>query len=347
MSRRAWAIVVSVIGGLIAFNVLLHVVSRSTRDPGGRRSSSYATQPAGLAAYAELLARFDHDVERIREPLREAALDVGSTVVVLDPEVITARDTEALRTFAERGGHVVAGGTPPHRWLDALAAPGAPEWTAHGPRVVRPRSRIPELAGVGRVITLGHGSWREGGALGTKSRSLLVVRRVGDGRVALLADASPLQNALLDEADNAVFALRLAGDRRVVFAENAHGIGREVGLAAIPARWWWTFGGLALAGFAFILARGRRFGPPELASRPLPPPRGDYVDALALQLARSKRPADAAAAVQDEIRRLLRRGMPPVDGAAVDQALAPVRTTADLVKAVRVLAGLRRSETGP
>jgi hypothetical protein len=91
-----------------------------------------------------------------------------------------------------------------------------------------------------------------------------------------------------------------------------HGYGEATGLAALPGRARWALLLLALAGLAFCWSRARRIGPPEEAERPLPPPRADYVDALAGALVRTRRPAEVArplrAAARDALAR--RAGLP-------------------------------------
>src|SRR5207247_2181444 len=82
---RPLRVVVVLAGGLLAFVALANFVERLTPTPGGPRSSSYATAPDGLAAYAELLGDYGHSVRRIRSPASETTLDPSSTIVVLDP----------------------------------------------------------------------------------------------------------------------------------------------------------------------------------------------------------------------------------------------------------------------
>src|SRR3954466_3035681 len=45
----------------------------------GPAGSSYSTEPDGAAAYAELLGRAGHQVQRLRDPLDPASLDGGQT----------------------------------------------------------------------------------------------------------------------------------------------------------------------------------------------------------------------------------------------------------------------------
>jgi hypothetical protein len=365
-ARRApgWAVAVAAVVAVIALNLLLRIAGELTREPGGPRSSSYATAPHGLAAYAELLAGDGRRVVRLRDAPAEAGLDPGATVVVLDAGLPPV-DARMVRRFVRRGGRLVTGGELATTWLRPLLG-AVPRLLEGGPTAAAPIASLPELAGVGVVRTLGRASWGAEGtplpALAGERGVVLAVADAGRGRVALLADTSPLQNRLLDTADNAALGLALAGPRTrpVVFLESVHGYGDETGLAAVPFRWWWALGGLALAALVFVLARGRRLGPPELPSRPLPPPRREYVESLAAVLARTKRPSEALAAVSRDVRRVVaaRAGVDPdsdparaaaalgVEEAELRAALSPAGD-ADVLPAGRVLSRAMRMGTGP
>jgi Domain of unknown function (DUF4350) len=307
VTRRAWIVVGGVVGAVVAVNVLLVVLDRLTEKPSGPASSSYATAPHGLAAYADLLRRAGHPVVRLRDVPAEADLDPASTVVVLDPESPDVADAEALRAFVEGGGRLLAGGALPNAWLDELVDV-EPTWSGAPVRESVPLAPLGDVSGVRTVRAAGPGSWSGTGealpAAGDAGRTLLAVASPGRGRLVLLADASPLQNRLLDEADNAALGLALAGPRRrpVAFVESVHGYGPAAGLTAIPERWLFALGGLVLAVLVFMVARGRRLGPPEREDRALPPPRREYVESLAAVLARTKRPGEAAEPVRAEAR---------------------------------------------
>ncbi|HEY4236094.1 MAG TPA: DUF4350 domain-containing protein [Gaiellaceae bacterium] len=273
---RPWRIALVVVAVLVAVNLALRFLGTLTGGtPGGPRSSSYATSPRGDAAFAELLGRAGHPVEQVRSLPHSSPPRPGATVFLLDPPAVNPTDLEALRTFARGGGRLVAAGLSPEAGRELV-----PSGSRHG-----------------------HGR-------------ILVTARVGRGMVQLLADSSPLQNRLLGSGDNAAFGLALAGPRNrpVEFLESYHGYGTGSGLSALPLAWKLLLGGLGLAALVYMVARGRRFGPPEEEGRSLAPPRREYVDSLAAVVARSKRRDAAVEPVQHEARdAVLRRASLPPD----------------------------------
>lgn len=308
--ERRTRLIVAIVAVVVAVNVLLLALGLAFPSPGGPRSSSYATAPEGLAAYATLLRDNGYDVSAALDAPTDDTLDPRSTVVLLDPDTVLEEEAQALGRFVERGGRLVAGGPDP-TWL-ASVLEGAPEWSPDGFESADALAPVPETAGVARVSTGGIGSWTAVGsslpALGDDGdRSLLVVGRAGAGSFALLADASPLHNDRLGEDDNAALGLALAGsrDRPVTFVETVHGYGAERGLAALPDGWKVALAGLVLAGLLLMLARGRRLGPPEDEERTLPPPRRAYVDAIAASLAKTGQPSAALGPVRGRGRALV------------------------------------------
>jgi Domain of unknown function (DUF4350) len=292
-------LVAALVAALVALNILVLALGEAFSEPGGPTSSSYATAPDGLAAYADLVRARGHGVTRLRESLDEAGLEPRSTLVLLDPrEPLSGVDARAVREFVRSGGRVVAGGAASEAWITRIVDAPPPAWS---PEPTANATTLAPGAGIGpgwTVESAGAGSWSDAGStlpvLGAEDRALVVVAEVGRGTAILLADASPVQNALLGTADNAAFALAAVGEARdVVFVESVHGYGEASGIRAIPTSWKWTLGGLLLAALALIIARGRRLGPPERESRELPPPRRAYVDSLAGVLARTRRPSEA------------------------------------------------------
>ncbi|MEO9176651.1 MAG: DUF4350 domain-containing protein [Gaiellales bacterium] len=297
---RRIAITVAV---LVAIVIGLRVLDDATRPPGGHSSSSYATAPDGAAGYAELLQEHGHTVERLRASLASTRLDAGSTLIVLDPGALDDRAVDALRSFAERGGQLVAGGLEEPA-LDRLV--GSPV-TLDGTSADGATPLVP-LDGVERVSATGDRSFSATGtALPVLARGdaiLAAVATLGRGHVALLADTSPLTNELLASDDDAALGLALAGPpgRPVLFAESVHGYGRATGLSALPTGWRVALAGLLVAALALMLARGRRLGPPERADRELAPARREHVDAVAATLRKTRRPDEAAEPLRAAVR---------------------------------------------
>ena len=357
MTRR-WRVAVAVVAAVVAVDVLLRVLGTLTGGtPGGPGSSSYSTGGTGVGAYAELLGRHGHPVDRIRSEPRSARLAARDTVFLLDPPGVATADAAALRDFVLRGGRLVGGGSAAGWARGLLAAP--PEGAVAGPLVVR----ASRLRGIEAVQSARGLAWRSAGSarplLGRPGRTALAVSHLGRGELLLLADTSPLQNRLLGARDNAALGLALAGapGRPAVFLETYHGYGRGSGLAALPFRWKLLLTGLVLSALVWLVAKGRRLGPPESRQRELGPPRYVYVDAVAAVVARTRRRDEAVAPVRRRAREtLLRRaGLPPdadddalraaarrlaVADADVDALLRPARSDDDVVAVGRALAGI-------
>lgn len=303
---------------VVAVNAVTLGVDAFLPSPKGPPSSSFATSPEGMAAWAELVRRSGREVRALRERPSDETLPDEGTVVMLDPEEFTPGQARALRRFAERGGHVVAGATEPGPWLDALAGGTRLRWDDDGDPAARVLVPAPETGGAERIRTAATGHWEDAGAalplIAGSDGPVVLVQEAGEGRVTFVADASPLQNRLLGEADNAALALGLADRGPVVFVEGVHGYGTATGLAALPARFRWGLVLLGLSALLLIVARWPRMGPPEPPEEPLFPPRRAYVDALAASLARSRDRSTAIDTVRSAAReRLARRAALPRD----------------------------------
>jgi hypothetical protein len=302
MTRRVWIAIGVVVGAIVLLNLLAQGLDRAVggSDPTGVPGSSYATADGGLAAYTSLLARYDHPIERTRGPLATQALDPRSTIFVVQPTELTRDDTDALLEFVSEGGRLVVGGTEPFYMRDLRDHP--PTWSSDNTTYWS--NADPALGPARNILTAGGGSFSDPGSgrvvVGQPENSLVTVDRVGRGEIYFLADSSVLSNGYLGEADNASFALALAGapGRPVAFAEGVHGYGRERGWRAIPHQWKIALLFLAIAAIVYVWSRARRFGAPDRNARTLPPPRSDYVRALATTLERTHDSAHALAPAQ-------------------------------------------------
>lgn len=354
---------IAAVAVVLGINVLLAALAAVTGgNPHGPPSSSYATAPQGLAAYADLLRDRGHPIGRIRVPLDEARLDHAATLVVADADDVTEDEAAAVARFVADGGRLVVTGSGAPDVLSGLPV-GDLAWSPlrTGGDRARAIAPLPEVDLVTTVQASERGSWSDAGAtlpvLAADSDILASVYVFGRGRVVALADTSPWQNRLLAQADNAAFGLAAAGEagRPVLFSESHHGFGPGEGLAAIPSRWRWAITAGAVAAGVAVWAHGRRLGPPEEVERELPPPRQVYVDAIAASLARTGRPGEVIEPLRAATRhRLLQRAaLPPdADDAAVRQSavrlalpeeevdalLGPVRGEDDVLAVGRLLA---------
>jgi len=299
--RRFAIVAVVVIGTIIAINLLASGLDRAVggNEPSGVAGSSYGTQPTGLAAVASLFNHYGHRVERQRGSLAGTTLDPALTMFVIEPASLTADDDATLLEFVTRGGRLVIGGSDPFYLRRLRDHP--PQWDPNGSASYF--EIAPEL-NARRVDTAGVGAWTSAGSgtvlAHTGDAALLTAERVGAGEIFFLADASPLENDYLARADDAAFALGLAGDstRPVAFAEGTHGYGEARGLSAIPTPWKVSLVILGAAAVVLAWSRSRRLGPPDRPSRDLPPPRAEYVRALAVSLERARDPGTALAPLQ-------------------------------------------------
>ncbi len=307
------------VGVIVAFGLLLGQLSGT--GSGGERPTLGSPDdpgPDGLLALAVLLDSTAHEVERIAEAPSDGGLDPEKTTFLVSPGSLTTADANALREVAEEGGRVVLVGDPGDAALSRLLDSGTTigDGPANGASPLVPS---PETAGIESVGGVEWGNISGLGAslplLGALGEPTVALARAGPGSVIVVADDALFQNAQITTADNARFAINLAGEEgREVQLVEAVRTAPGSGLSALPAAWGWAALGLLVAALTLAWARGRRLGPVELASRPLPPPRREYVDAVAGALLRTRDPHAAITPLRDAARdRLARRAGLPHD----------------------------------
>jgi len=297
--QPVWRQTVISVAALVAVVALSTQVVQTTiggGSPSGPSSSSFATTPAGMAAYASLIRDAGGTVAQRRIGFSEGTpVSPGATLLLLDVDVLDDSEVFAVRRFLDDGGRVVAGGITGTSWINQVADTGLESAATDTAVAVLAADK----SGGARSIV-------HAGGVGLDATTLpdeaVVVARAGDvpvvvrlgvgdagGTMVVLANTAVLQNRSLGERDDAAFALSLIANRPAVFAEQPHGYGQRGGVSGLPARWRWCLGLLLCAALAWMVSQGRRNGPTEFAVRDLSPARREYVDALAVTLARSRR----------------------------------------------------------
>jgi len=265
--------------------------------------SSYGTNPEGYAAWAELITAMDQTSSRLEASLATAALDPGVTLVIADPFLWQPPrpEVDALVEFVDDGGRLILVGSMPPEVSEALFEV-APTLAFAGPvtsvvlaeEEATENVRVVEGAGWGGFTDAGSGR----GVVGAGGEFSVVTHSRGRGQILQIADVSILSNGYIGRADNALLAINLTGGREVVFNESIHGFGGAGLWSTIPERWRTVLLLLGAALATWMIAVGRRFGPPEADRRDLAPERRAYVEALGALLGRARQPQHALEVVQ-------------------------------------------------
>ena len=305
-----------IVGAIV---VLLGVLRPLVNDPPqkGERGSSFATVEGGVAALADLAARYNYPLLRRTTPLDQSAafdrypLAPDSVLVVLEAELSTD-DAVDVGQFIRTGGHVVASVGPGVPWTSELVDVESTEAFAISSTGV-------SVTATTTSDTLGNASvssetyeakdLRVDGtkalrveqlaALGLESKVIAVrdglpiaaTISLGEGQITLVSDSSMFTNALLDKADNASFSLEVLGNgtRTIVFAEEPHGFGSSLSPTGLPSNVRGFLWGLVAATIVLMISRSKRNGPPEQAHRDLAPPRSLYLASMAASLDKVER----------------------------------------------------------
>ena len=371
MTDKARRIRNRLIAGLVTL-VILNVALAAANEllPAGRvdgdPGSSFVTTPAGTAAWFELLDRTGRQPQRLTIPLEEADIDPAVTLVVTDVWFTERPSVQAVLDFVQAGGRVVVA-APEGAAGDlgeALLGQRSVEITDAAGGRYEAVADNPAVRGVATVESAGLQAWEatsETESLLTNEygEALAISHRIGRGTAVLVADSTVFSNAYLAEADNAAFAVAVLGERPALFDEYSHGyVDDLVTEPLLPRSWRWTLYLLAAATLVFLVAAGRRFGPPEATARTLPPPRRWFVESLATTLARTDL-ADATEPLRLEAQRILfdRTGLTAdashreilaagqalgIAGPDLEALLRPAGDGEDAMAISRVMAAVRR-----
>lgn len=356
MSRRA------TFGALLVAVVLVAAYLTAARQTQGPPLDPSSTSPDGARAVVQLI-----DALATMDVLEEIPGDDVDTALVLQDRF--DRDAQdALLAWVRAGGTLVVAD------VDSTTTPPV-AGTSSGPVRITCDGGVP--AGLGDVSRLEVGDGfrfavpdAASGRCGPPGDgALVVVEAAGDGTIVSVGGPGPFTNRYLDEADNAVLAAALlapdAGTRSAFLRPSlAVGSGDQglVDLVGTPVR-----AALAQLVVAFLLValwRARRLGRPVGEPQPVSIEASELTQAVGRVLARSDRPARAAAVLRDRARRDLSAPLGlPLDASAdqvVDAiarrtdltptearraAVDPVATDADLVEVATLLARIRKDTT--
>ena len=243
----------------------------SARSPAARRAAPSPRRtrrgPTGRRRYAELLGRHGHPVDRAarRRRTSEPRPDARRVVLLDPPSVPSARRGSAACVRRVAGGRLVAGG-PRHRLVGASCSRARrAAGVAASPRSARRGVRAVRRARVRRRARPDEGGSRAVAARTRRpDRSPPRARRERQVTAPRRPLAAPEPPARLVR-DNAALGLALAGAGRgrSTSSRPITATAAAVGSRALPLEWKLLLGGLAAATLVCMVARGRRFGPPE------------------------------------------------------------------------------------
>jgi hypothetical protein len=350
-----------------AATVLLTAVSFLVAPPDARPrddGSSYASHPDGARAAYLLLKGLGYRVERSFEPVAGIRYQPEQTTLVLSsPSAVPSeQDVRALRTFVERGGHVLATGPAGAAFLPDF--PRGPEkaGAAAVARIGRARRQDRSLPG---AITEGVESIEMPAATaplpldspyvvmyGSEQAPAVLMTRLGKGRAVWWAGSAPLANGGIGRPSHVEFFMNTigpAGMRTVLWDEFYHGHTRSFWsyLADTP----FFFGSLQLAaiiGVALLTYARRRRPIRERVLEPRTSPL-EFIDTMGGLYERARASGAAVSTVHAHVRRrlLAALGLPIASDDERLVAAAAARLTFDRAEFSAALSNARAVAEDP
>jgi hypothetical protein len=309
-----WLALVLLVAALAA-----SVLTADTSGGAGRSASVYDQGPGGTAALRRFLEAMGASTTTIQgDNFAVDASRVGVLFILGPSEAITQLDAEAVRGFVSAGGTAVLAtdaGIFDRALLDLfdvhVAGPLDPgEYPIEGLTFANPPARAISLD---RGVALSYGPGRIALAA-IADRPIIALAREGNGSLIVVGSVAPFLTGRLGDADNGRFALALAAPAiargsAVAFDEYHHGVHPSSDVLVLLTRTWpgraLVFVGIA--GFVYLIASGRRLGPP-IPLDPRPPRSSlDYIRGFAGLVRRSGRGEIARRKLRRELRIALAR----------------------------------------
>ena len=281
-----WLAIVIGVFALLAVVVAVYDTYFDSRTD-GPLGSSYVTTAQGVGAWHDVLVELGTSVERLRTPFATGMVSRDTTYVVVFPDEGSSDTVGELRMHVARGGRAVLVGA--QEIESALGIELDRVQSEEGGTENVEAMFVSDVASI-RTTGMLYASQPDaaggdlrptGERISMAGGEIAVVYRLGEGEIITLSDPWVFSNAFLKDADNAVLAVRISGQGPVVFDEFSHGFGTDEGLGGLTAGLVrFALVGL-LAALVAMWSISSRIGPPEQATRALPPARGVFIDAVA------------------------------------------------------------------
>jgi len=324
---------------LVLFVVALAASALTADTSGGvaRSASVYDTGPGGAAALRKYFEAMGASTTTVQgDTFAADPAQVGVLFMLAPSEAFTPLDVVAVRQFVAGGGTAVLGtdiGVFEGALLDAFdihvaGALGPGQYPVGGIAFANPPARTIALD---RGVILSFGGGRVPLVATAPGRAIVAMAREGSGSLIVVGSVAPFLTAELGEADNGRFALALAAPaiasrRAVAFDEYHHGIHPTTDVLVLLTRTWpgraLVFAGVAL--FLYLVASGRRLGPP-IPLDPRPPRSSlEYIRGFAGLVRRSGHGEIARRRFRRELRTSLARELPETP---LGEVIAELATT--------------------
>ena len=318
------------------------VASALTADTSGgvaRSASVYDSGPGGTAALRKYFEAMGASTTTVQgDTFAADPSEVGVLFMLGPSEAFTQLDVVAVRRFVTGGGTAVLAtdvGVFERSLLDAfdvhvVGALGPGRYPVGGVAFADPPTHAIALD---RGVTLSFGAGRVP-LVSTSGRTIVALAREGSGNLIVVGSVAPFLTAELGEADNGRFALALAAQaiatrRSVAFDEYHHGVHPTTDVLVLMTRTWpgraLVFAGVAF--FLYLVASGRRLGPP-IPLDPRPPRSSlEYIRGFAGLVRRSGHGEIARRRYRRELRSALARELGLDPETPLAQIVGEIATT--------------------